>query len=178
MNANGPGFDRIDWLVMLRERFTEVAARRVLAEDVERVVSEAMRAVTDSDIAPGVDSIQGAPPVAWCFQVLRNTIGRYYRDEALRERRLIQGTTASPTALARPIECISPHATLSLVAAAVEQMSTTEPHCALFFNRFVEGAHPHEIIAEDDLDPTEFHRYLFGCRRKLRELLRTQGVSI
>jgi DNA-directed RNA polymerase specialized sigma24 family protein len=178
MSTERPGYDRIDWLAMLRARFTEVATRRVVAEDVERVVSEAMRAVIDSEIAPGVASIQGSPPLAWCFQVLRNTIGRYFRDEALRERRLALAHSASPTALAKPVECISARDLLPLVEAAVEKMGATEPHCALFFNRFVEGAHPHEIIAEDDLDPVAFHRYMYGCRRKLRELLRSQGVDL
>jgi len=178
MDSQGTQYDRIDWLAMLRARFTEVASRRVLSEDVEKVVSEAMRAVIDSDIAPGVASIQGSPPVAWCFQVLRNTIGRYYRDEALRERRLAKGRAASPTALVRPIECVDSHDILELVETAIEGMSANEPHCALFFNRFVEGAHPHQVIAEDDLDPVAFHRYLFGCRRKLQRLLQSQGVDI
>ena len=60
MSTQGPGYDRIDWLVMLRERFTEIASRRVLAEDVESVVTEAMRAVTDSEIAPGADASRPA----------------------------------------------------------------------------------------------------------------------
>lgn len=178
MSTERPGYDRIDWLAMLRERFAEVTARRVVADDVEKVVSEAMRAVIDSEIAPGVATIQGSPPLAWCFQVLRNTIGRYFRDDAVRERRLFLANTASPTALSRPVECVGARELLPLVESAVEKMSATEPHCALFFARFVDGAHPHEIIAEDDLDPVAFHRYMFGCRRKLRELLRSQGIDL
>jgi len=178
MDTQGTQYDRIDWLALLRARFTEVASRRVMSEDVEKVVTQAMRAVIDSDIAPGVDSIQGSPPVAWCFQVLRNTIGRYYREADARARRLSQGERATPTALARPIECVDSHEVLNLVQTALEAMGGSDAHCALFFNRFVEGAHPHEIIAEDDLDPVAFHRYLFGCRRKLRDLIRSQSVDI
>ena len=64
------------WLAALRERFHDVASRRVPYEAVEDVVQEALRVVVEH--LPAQEAEERLS-IAWCFQTLRNVIGDHYR---------------------------------------------------------------------------------------------------
>ena len=68
----------------LGRRFREIATRRVAADDVDDVVQEALRIVVQKSSGSG--SFEELPPIAWSMQVLRNTVGNYYKRERTRRR--------------------------------------------------------------------------------------------
>jgi RNA polymerase sigma factor (sigma-70 family) len=171
--------DDAEWLALLRKRFVEVASRRVGASDVEDVVQEALRVIAEKGLGPLSGAIEGRPPVAWCFQVLRNAVGNHYHREDTRRRRL----TARPDddevgAAHRTAEELESTEALRLIEDALREMGRGDPSCARYLNRIVDGHRPQDVAEAEGLDPPVFYRRLYRCRRKLRDLLIARGLDI
>ena len=172
METPGEYLDGGEWLNKLRQRFMEVASRRVDDSDVEDVVQEALRIVVEKRGDSGVS-------LPWCFQVLRNAIGNYYRREGTRRRRLSAQSdddagTATPSRFAEELDS---RETLVLIEDALDEMRDSDPQCGRYITRLVADAKPHDVAAEEGLEPAVFYRRLYRCRQKLRALLRTRGVD-
>jgi len=169
-----------DWLEKLRARFIEVAARRVGESDVEDVVQEAMRVVVEKRIVPGGEVVGELPPMAWCFQVLRNTIGNHYGREDTRRRRLVaeEHSASEVAAPARFAEEMDSRETLRVIEDALVEMGRSDPQCGRYLMRLVDDARPQAVAADEGLEPAVFYRRLYRCRQKLRGLLTARGVDI
>lgn len=167
-----------EWLARLRGEFVRVATRRVEAAEVEDVVQEAMRIIAEKGIDRAAEPVEGRPPVAWCFQVLRNTIGNYYQRERTRRRWVEDDTEAiavapSPT----PLESLDSQRTLSVIEDTLAGMRRSDPTCAGYLMRILEGERAGELAASESVERGAFYRRLYRCRQKLRELLEARGVA-
>jgi RNA polymerase sigma factor (sigma-70 family) len=167
------------WLEKLRKRFVEVATRRVGESDVEDVVQDAMRVVAEKGLGPGAEPIEGRPPVAWCFQVLRNAVGNHYRREETRQRRLVSSPTAGDAEPSqRLVEELESVETLRLIEDALDEMRRGDPKCGRYLALLVDGARPQDVAVDEGIEAPVFYRRLYRCRRKLRELLVARGVDL
>jgi RNA polymerase sigma factor (sigma-70 family) len=186
MESSETNYSGHDWLAKLRERFVEGAARRVDGSDVEDVVQEALRIVVEkrAEVEEGIDAGSGTidklPPVAWCFQVLRNVIGNHYRREDVRKRRLQSQDDDGPAAATTVslAETLDSRETLQLIEHALSEMRQSDPQCGRYISRLVEDARPQEVAEEEGLAPAVFYRRLYRCRQKLRQLLVARGVDL
>jgi RNA polymerase sigma factor (sigma-70 family) len=170
-----------DWLGKLRVRFLEIAARRVNESDVEDVVQEAMRIVVEKRIGRDDGKINDLPPLAWCFQVLRNAIGNHYRREDTRRRRFSAQTSDGETngsIPARFAEALDSQETLKMIQDALVEMQNKDKNCGRYLSRLVDNTQPRDVAAEEGLDPAIFYRRLYRCRQKLRGLLLARGVDL
>lgn len=166
-----------EWLARLRREFVRVAGHRVEAAEVEDVVQEAMRIIAEKGIDRAAEPLEGRPPLAWCFQVLRNTIGNHYQRERTRRRWVeddpdATGVAASPT----PLESLNSARTLSIIEATLADMMHSDPTCAGYLLRIVDGQRAGELADSESIERGAFYRRLYRCRQKLRELLSTRGV--
>lgn len=167
-----------EWLTRLRREFVRVTSRRVEAGDVEDVVQEAMRIIAEKGIDRASEPVQGRPPVAWCFQVLRNTIGNYYQRERTRRRWVETDPEATGVArVASPLESLDSQRTLTLIETTLADMMRSDPTCAGYLLRIVEGERAGELAASESIERGAFYRRLYRCRQKLRELLNARGVA-
>lgn len=164
------------WLVALRAEFIRIASRRVDDADVEDVAQEAMRVIVEKGVERDTPSVEGAAPLAWCFQVLRNTIGNYYQRRRTRRRWTEPDTGVAGEVAA--IESFDSHRTLALVERALEEMRRSDPQCARYLSRLADGERVRDIAGDESLDVPVFSRRLYRCRRKLRDLLTAKGVVV
>jgi RNA polymerase sigma factor (sigma-70 family) len=169
------------WASALRTRFHEVARRRLPPDLVEDVVQEALRVVVEKRIAVTTD-VEAPPSLAWCFQVLRHTIGNAYRRQRRRENReagpetMERGTkaTADPT----PLEALEAREARGAIERALASLARSDQECARMLTRVVEGSSPAEIASQGGTDPLVFYRRSYRCRQKLRALLLQEGVDV
>lgn len=165
------------WLELLRARLVEIAQRRVDASDVDDVVQDALRVIAEKRFGPEDGAAGGRPELAWCFQVLRNTIGNHYRREETRRRRLVS-TDPDGASGQRFAEELGSHEALALIEDALHEMHRGDPRCARYLSRLIDSAKPHEVASEEGLDPPVFYRRLYRCRKKMRDLLTARGVDL
>jgi RNA polymerase sigma factor (sigma-70 family) len=168
-----------NWLMDLRREFVRVASRRVNEGDVEDVVQEAMRVIVEKGIDRGADPVGTQPPLAWCFQVLRNTIGNHYQRERTR-RRWTDGDSGmvdrSPNPLS--LESMDSHTTLATIEAALVALGNTDSTCAGYLSRMADGDRAGDIADREGIERRAFYRRLYRCRQKLRDLLAKKGVVV
>ncbi len=168
-----------DWSQRLRERFVEIAARRVPAAEVEDVVQEAMTTVLCR--AQQIESarlVEGLPPMAWCFQVLRNTIGNFYQRHA---RARQESELVEPTSLAAegtPAEALEQKELLQHLSAALQELRAGDSQCWGFLSRLADGEKPRRLAEAAGLSETVLYRRLYRCRQKFRRLLLERGVRV
>lgn len=176
--------DRRDdaWLASLRSRFLGVACRRVREEDVEDVVQEAMRVVhargsglVDEEI------VDGLPPIAWCFQVLRHTIGNHYkrtrrRESVLESRAEFDDTMPGSIDGRTPAEALETDEVMRTVEAALGDLEGSDTRCHEMLREVMAGTRVRELAERAGVEEPVFSRRLYRCRQKLRAQLRAKGV--
>jgi RNA polymerase sigma factor (sigma-70 family) len=160
------------WLEDLRKQLLRLAARRVDPEHVEDVVQDALRVVIEK--APTAQ-----PELAWCFQVLRHTIGNHYRREQTRRRWVEQdpeGEKLAQAAAPSLLEAMDAQETARLFEEAIVELGGPEDNCRRYLGRLLEGASPQQVARAGGLDAAVFYRRLYRCRQRLREILRRKGI--
>jgi RNA polymerase sigma factor (sigma-70 family) len=168
-----------EWLERLRQRFVNVARRRVSEADVEDVVQDAMGVVLEKGIDRGAGAVGDLPPLAWCFQVLRNTIGNHYRRERTRRRWVTpdtEGIDRETSTAERPFEALGTDEALRAIEEAIDDVSRESPNCGRYLSRLLDDARPNDVAEEEGLEPSVFYRRLYRCRQKLRLRLQERGI--
>ena len=170
-----------EWFAQLRARFLEIARRRVGSEAAEDVVQDALKVVSERGEAVLRQSdVDGRTPLAWCMQVLRNTIGNHYQKQRTRRERIQEGEVAldpvdpSPG----PIEALESAEALRLIRQSLEEMARVRDHCARYIRSIAKGVSPRQIAAEERLEEAVIYRRVYRCRQKFRDLLRSRGLEI
>ena len=157
------------WLVTLRQRFTEIAARRVDAAAVEDLVQDAMRVVLEK----GGEQ----PRLDWCFQVLRNVVGNYYRREKTRRRFVVadpEGAADAATEDVTVLEALESDESVRLLQSGVASLGSP---CTGYLGALMGGSSPAVVAEDEGLEAAVFYRRLYRCRQKLREWLKSRGVE-
>lgn len=156
-----------------------IASRRVNEGDIEDVVQEAMRVVAEKGIDRAAAPLEGTEPLAWCFQVLRNTIGNHYQRQRTR-RKWTESDAETGERAHNPtiLESLDSERTLLVVESALDEMARTDPTCAAYLSRLADGARAGEIADDESVERSAFYRRLYRCRQKLRELLIAKGVVL
>jgi RNA polymerase sigma factor (sigma-70 family) len=173
-----------DWLTAVRREFVRIASRRVNADDVEDVVQEAMRVIAEKGIDRGVRPLEEEMPLAWCFQVLRHTIGNHYQRERTRHRRLegdpdaVERAHRSGDAMAASLDAMDALTTLTVIESALREMGRTDSRCARYLSRLGDGERAGSIADAEKIERTAFYRRLYRCRQKLRQILTARGVVV
>jgi len=157
----------------------EVSARRVPAAEVEDLVQEAMTVVLCR--AQQIESerlVEGLPPLAWCFQVLRNTIGNFYQRNARakQESELIE--LASVSAGGTPAEALEQKELLQRLNEALQELRAADRQCWGFLSRLADGEKPRRLAQDAGLSEAVLYRRLYRCRQKFRRLLEERGVRV
>jgi len=167
------------WLFQLRVRLVHVAARRVNPDAVEDVVQDALRVIVGRALSgPGGDEMEGMPPIAWCFQVLRNTIGNHYQRVRSRDARTASIQSAGELADAglTPLEACEADDAARRVHQAIADLGVTDAACADHLSRLADGAKPGDLARALAIDEAAFYRRLYRCREKLRARLAARGI--
>jgi len=147
--------------------------------DVEDVVQEAMRVIAEKGIDRAALPLEGVAPLAWCFQVLRNTIGNHYQRQRTRQRWTESDADAGERAQnPRVLESLDSEQTLLVVEGALGEMARSDPTCAAYLSRLADGARPGEIADDESVERPAFYRRLYRCRQKLRDILIEKGVVV
>ena len=182
-----------DWLDQLRARFLAIAARRVPAAAAEDLVQEALMIVVQKGVRPGAaagastaGAIDGLPPLAWCFQVLRNTVGNWYQRERTRRSAADPSSVthgqlrdaSAPERSPTPLEALEHAETAGLVADALRELAAESGSCARYLRGIAEGEKPASIARREGLEEGVLYRRIYRCREKLRGLLAARGVSV
>jgi len=170
-----------DWFAELRRRFLAVAGRRVPSEMVEDIVQDALGVVYEKGVQPGLgDEVDGRPALAWCFQVLRNTIGNYYQRERTRsahiaddaEPELVPATASGTT----PLEALHERQVETALAQALDDVDRDGGQCGRYLRELAAGRPPVDLATDEGVVPAVFYRRVYRCRQRLREVLRERGV--
>ncbi len=165
------------WSRELRERFLEVTARRVPASEVEDLVQEAMATVLSrAGQIEGARLVDGLPPIAWCFQVLRNTIGNFYQRHVREQGQTELEPAGSLRAEGTPAEALEQKELRELVSEALAALEELDRQCWGFLRRLGEGEKPRRLARDAGLDEAVLYRRLYRCRHKFRRLLQERGV--
>lgn len=169
------------WLLALRARFVAVAQRRVPASDVEDLVQDAMRIVVEKGLmgpGAGKGTVDGLPPIAWCFTVLRNTIGNHYQRTRVRRRVLAPLEAAGDPVSegATPLEALESEDAIARIHDAIAALASENEACARFLSRLLQGVSPAELAGEEHLDEAVLYRRVYRCRQRLRLILAEKGV--
>ena len=173
MEARRADRSRNAWLEELRTQFLRLAARRVDALHVEDLVQDALRVIVEK--VPDSE-----PDLAWCFQVLRHTIGNHYRREQTRRRWVEndpEGEKMDSAAAPSLLEAMDARESERMLALSIEELGLPEDNCRRYLGRLLEGRTPQELAEEVSLDPAVLYRRLYRCRQRLREILRKKGIQ-
>jgi DNA-directed RNA polymerase specialized sigma24 family protein len=169
-----------EWFEQLRHRFVAVARRRVPAEAVEDVVQEALAVVFEKGIKiPASGPVEGLPPLAWCFQVLRNVLGNFYQKARTRagttsdaEVDTLDAADGRPT----PLESLQSKEAASLIRDGLRELARIDEVCCRYLQRLLDGLAPADLAAEEDIGAAVLYRRVYRCRGKLRDILESRGV--
>lgn len=171
--------DAEHWSQRLRERFLEVTAHRVPAAEVEDLVQEAMTTVLSR--AQQIESerlVEGLPPLAWCFQVLRNTIGNFYQRHARAKQESELAELKGLHAEGTPAEALEQKELLESLREALEELRADDRQCWGFLSRLADGEKPRRLAEAAGLSEAVLYRRLYRCRQKFRRLLQERGVRV
>lgn len=169
------------WYRLLRDQFVEVARRRVPEGDMEDVVQDALRVVHErGPTVPTDRQVDGRPPVAWCFQVLRFTVANFYRRQRFRRDTLDPNadpeTKSSGAPVETPIEALESEEALEFIEAALDELSVKDAQCGRYLDRLLDGISPRQLAEREGLDESALYRRVYRCRQKLRALLVLRGI--
>lgn len=169
------------WFADLRLRFLDVARKRVPVEQLEDLVQDALRIVFEKGWSPGSTDVEGLPGLAWCFQVLRNTIGNFYQKRATRHAVHADDPSGvdrvaldEPT----PLESLERQRAARLIEEALGLLATGDRSCAKYLARLLEGNTPADLAEREGVDRAILYRRVYRCRQKLRGLLEERGVQL
>lgn len=178
MNDTPGGETRTEaWLARLRERLLAVASRRVPAESVEDVVQDALRVIVQRRIPDSkAMRIDDLPPLAWCFQVLRNTIGNYYQKTRSRQRWQEWVTNQDATPAPTPLDALESDDATRAILAALAEMRDDSESCGRYLERLAAGISPADLARDEGLDAAVLYRRIYRCRHKLRLKLMERGI--
>lgn len=165
-------------MVALRRQLLSVALRRVGPADVEDIVQEALAIIHErGEPRPGEGPL---PPMAWCFQVLRNVVGNHYQRQRTRAEHLEPGVEPEQAPVAAggrtPLEALEDRELGRFLEGALERMAQEDPRCHGYLRATAEGLRPRELAAREGLAEAALYRRLYRCRQKLRERLVELGV--
>jgi DNA-directed RNA polymerase specialized sigma24 family protein len=170
------------WAILLRARFLAVARRRLPADMSEDAVQEALRIIVEKGITLGRgDVIEGQPALAWCFQVLRHTIGNTYRRQRTRGAR--EAAAGDPLSLdvastaPTPLESLQRNEAGRAIRDSLEELAAGDRACGRYLGRMLEGAGLADLAVEEGTTAPILSRRIYRCRQKLRALLRARGVD-
>lgn len=165
------------WLAQLRRRMVAVAARRVPAADVEDVVQDALRVVAERGVGEDAAvSVEGLPGLAWCFQVLRNTIGNYYQKSRTRRALLDRAESAARHAADPPVPLDSLEAN-DAARAILEAIESFGPgDCRRYLASLAGGTSPAELAHAERIEAPVLYRRIYRCRHRLRAALIERGI--
>ncbi len=169
----------VSWLLDLRRRFVSVARRRVPEADVEDIVQDALRVVVEKHIqGPGSRLVEGAPPIAWSFTVLRNTIGNHYQRARVRQRVHVPLDTAVGAAddLPTPLEALESSDAVERIRRAIAELPPESENCSRYLLALIEGRSPAELAGEEGLEQSVLYRRVYRCRQMLKARLARLGV--
>lgn len=126
------------------------------------------------------------PPLAWCFQVLRNTIGNWYQRERTRRAAAdpmsiahdqLRAATAPGQPLT-PLEALERSETASLLGEALRALAAGSESCGRYLRGIGDGQKPAAIARREGVEEAALYRRIYRCREKLRALLAARGVSV
>jgi len=173
-NPNTPPSLESQWLAQLRQRFAEIAARRVPEDAVEDLVHDALGIV----LAKGPDEAQGTgqphPSLRWSFNVLRNVIGNYYQ-----KRRHHDGLEGGNFPDDRPdaLAALTTDERSRTIREAVDELRQSRPNCAHWLWSIAQGSKAGDLANGAQIEQAAFYRKLYRCRKFLAEILHRKGVS-
>lgn len=170
--AAGAAFDA------LRRQFLHVASRRVDPADAEDLVQEALAIIHErGQPRPGEGPL---PPLAWCFQVLRNVVGNHYQRQRTRGAHVVEGADMGAVGVASggrtPLESLEDRELGRVLDLSLAQMERDDPQCHGYLVAIVDGQRPHQVAASQGIAEAAFYRRLYRCRQKLRARLAELGV--
>ncbi len=162
------------WLSLLRQRFAEIAARRVPADAVEDIVQDALGIVLAKGPSAAHEEGLTDPPLRWSFNVLRNVIGNWYQKRRRHE---------TVEDLDLPDDC--PDALAALTAAermqsiheAMEELRQKKPLCAQWLWAMAEGTKAGILAAKARMAEAVFYRKIYRCRQSLAGILAGRGLA-
>ncbi len=164
------------WLAELRQRFVSVTARRVPQAHVEDLVQDALGVVYERGVVAqhGVTR-EGLPGLAWCFQVLRNTIGNFYQKQKTRSREpAIEDQPMAPP-VPTPLEALEESQMVELLRSALEEFQARDAQCGRYLLHLAQGMSPQTLAVEESVEAPVLYRRLYRCRAKFRQLLERKG---
>lgn len=167
------------WFGELRGRFESLARRRVAPDAVDDVVQDAMSIVIERGFtADRREQLDGLPPLAWCFQVLRNIIGNHYQ----KNRKLSRETNIDDYPVLNdgmtPLEALEEADFAESISGAIAHLADHHPNCGRYLRKLTAGALPAEIAREEKLAAPVLYRRLYRCRAKLKEILEERGIRV
>lgn len=168
-----PSMDQ-KWLSLLRQRFAEIAARRVPEDAVEDIVQDALGIVLAKGAAAANAEGTSDPPLRWSFNVLRNVIGNWYqkrrRHETVDDLEIADGR---PDALA----ALTTEERAQTIRDAMDELRQGRPYCADWLWAMAQGVKAGILAARARVEEAVFYRRVYRCRKTLAEILVRRGVS-
>lgn len=162
------------WLFHLRQRYAEIAARRVPESAVDDVVQDAMGIVLSKGLKEARNQGLNQPSVRWSFTVLRNVIGNYYQKRREHEQLDdLQLSDQRPDALA----ALTSEERRQTIRSAVDELGQKRPNCAHWLWSLAQGEKAGPLALKAQLDRSAFYRKIYKCRLALAEILRGKGVT-
>jgi len=162
------------WLSLLRQRYTEIAARRVPQDAVEDIVQDALGIVLVKGPAQAHGEGLVDPPLRWSFIVLRNVIGNWYQKR--RRHESVEGLELKddrPDALAS----LTTAERAQTIRAAVDELRLERPDCAGWLWSMAQGTKAGVLAARARMEQAAFYRKIYRCRKMLAEILLRKGVT-
>ncbi len=161
------------WLSLLRQRFVEIAGRRVPESAVEDVVQDALVIILAKGPAQAQDAGQSHPSMRWSFNVLRNVIGNWYQKRRHHEE--VDGlnlSEPSPDALA----ALTSEERVRTIRGAMQELKGNHPKCAQWLWSLAQGTKAAALALKSGIEPAAFYRRIYRCRLKLADILQRKGV--
>jgi RNA polymerase sigma factor (sigma-70 family) len=150
--------------------------RRVGADEAEDLVQSALSIIAERGIDTETASVDGLPPVAWCFQVLRNTIGNHYKRQRVRRRHMEDAEDLEVVAASAGHHVAAVSERLRILERALEDLERRDEPCGTLIRRTMDGMTPQEIAEERGLSANAIYQRLYRCRGRLRTMLRERGI--
>ncbi len=163
-----------NWLTPLRQRFAEIAARRVPTDAVEDIVQDTLGIVLAKGPAEAHRAGDTEPSLRWCFNVLRNVIGNWYQ-----KRRHHETVENHDLADERPdaLAALAADEQARTIRTAVAELRRQRPDCADWLWSMAQGTKAGALADQARIEHSAFYRKIYRCRRLLAEILQRKGVS-
>lgn len=162
------------WLIELRQRFAEIATRRVPESAVQDVVQDAMQVVSTKGRTEARKQGQEQPSLRWSFTVLRHVIGNFYQ-----KRRDHESVDDMPLAARHPdvLSALTTEERNQTIRLAVDELGHKRPDCARWLWSLAQGEKAGPLAMKAELDRVVFYRKIYQCRQALAQILRGKGVT-